>query len=84
MTKEKWEEMKKGDTLPIEALYEYWIENKKPEWEELSFERFAGMFEAFISQFEHRPIITPSGAKVVRMENVHKKVLDYFNTKFSY
>ena len=82
MIKEEWESVKNSPTLPISVLYEYWNENKKEGYADMSLEKFEDMFTAFTEQFEHRPIITPGGVKAVNMINVQKRVFDYFNTKF--
>lgn len=81
MTKEAWFLMVESGEISIDAYYEYWQDNKLPEYQSLSKEEFAVKFNDF-RQFFGVPILTPSGPKIVREHLLKEKIITYFNSKF--
>lgn len=74
MTKEEYIEMRKmHPTLPMELFFNYWMEKKPPEYEELNFEQFT----IYFGQFIHSPLVA------MNIHAIGEKVLRYYDEKFN-
>ncbi|MFA9239442.1 MAG: hypothetical protein ACEQSQ_06075 [Candidatus Paceibacteria bacterium] len=67
MNKQEWIKAKQEKKFTLELLYEFWQDNKKPTYKEVSFEDFSQLIQVFIN---NQGVLS------------HTKLLDHFDEKF--
>jgi hypothetical protein len=72
MTKEKWIKLRKLEELPLEVMYDYYMENKKEHHINLTLNQFEIYFSKFI------PHVFPIYNKILF------KVMSYYEKKYNF
>lgn len=69
MNKQEWLKIKKEKKYTIELLYEFWVDNKKPTYKDLTLEEFTQIISIFINAYN---------GMISQM-----KINDHFDKKFN-
>lgn len=49
MEKKEWLKIKKNGKYTVESLYEFWKENRKPQYKDLSLQEFTELIQVYIN-----------------------------------
>ena len=82
--KTEWQKVSKQVEIPMSLYYQFWKENKKEEYANLTEQEFTVLFKGFLTEALNTPIMIPdkTKAKISSFNGIIDKVYKYFNKKY--